>query len=243
MKPAKFKTNRTIKRLRSSSSLARLLTALVSLSAGIASPLAHGEQNAEWEPAPASISSRWGEDVTPENVWEEYPRPQLVRDGWKNLNGLWNYKIGAIETTEQPKTWDGKILVPFALESSLSGVGKRLDGKEALWYQKTFEYGAVSGRLLLNFEAVDHTSTIWVNGQEIGKNVGGNLPFSLDITEAVKKGSNEIVLRVEDSQATAANTNYGANRSGKVTRSGILQCLESGKPCGWKRCLPHIYSL
>src|SRR6186713_1416717 len=87
---------------------------------------------ADWKPATAPLMTKWGKNVTPENAWKEYPRPQLVRKDWLNLNGLWDYAITQ-KDAPQPEAWDGQILVPFCLESALSGVGKRLTKDQHLW--------------------------------------------------------------------------------------------------------------
>ncbi|MFA6631299.1 MAG: beta-galactosidase, partial [Kiritimatiellia bacterium] len=126
--------------------------------------------------------------MTPESAWREYPRPQLVRDGWINLNGLWEYAVTP-KNGEQPVEWQGRILVPFSVESALSGVGRPIEPGELLWYRRTFEAQPRKGeRLLLHFGAVDFRTQVWVNGVEVTDvpNESGNLPFSLDITEAVK---------------------------------------------------------
>jgi hypothetical protein len=156
----------------------------------------------DWKPAPSSLSTTWGEEVGPDNVWTEYPRPQLERPQWSNLNGLWNYAVAPTAAT-RPASWDGRILVPFALEAPLSGVGRRLKADEALWYQRQFDLKSrPRGRLLLHFEAVDYASEVWVNGKSVCTNTGGNLPFSADITAAVKAGANELVVRVVDATDT-----------------------------------------
>src|SRR5690606_5138058 len=134
----------------------------------------------------------WGAQVTPENAWREYPRPALKREQWTNLNGLWDYSITS-QDADAPDEWSGKILVPFAIESRLSGQQKLLDADEALWYRSTFDCDVQTGnRVLLNFEAVDYRCRVYVNGQDVGGHVGGNTPFTLDITEAAKNGDNEI---------------------------------------------------
>ncbi len=92
----------------------------------------------DWKPAPVPIRTRWAKDVSPEKAHPEYPRPQMVRKDWTNLNGLWDYAI-TTKDAKQPDKWDGKILVPFCIESSLSGVGKHPDEKQALWYHRTFK--------------------------------------------------------------------------------------------------------
>ena len=157
-----------------------------------------------WEPAPNSMLTEWGAKVTPETAWREYPRPAMKRDQWSNLNGLWNYAVTEKSQTTAPSEWQGKILVPFAIESALSGVKKAFKPDEALWYRRAFEAKPQSERrYLLNFEAVDYQSKIWVNGQEVGRHTGGNLPFSFDITSALQSGPNTVTVRVTDATDTA----------------------------------------
>ncbi len=151
-----------------------------------------------WKPVPDKMMTTWGSEVSPENAWREYPRPQFERASWKNLNGLWDYTITA-KGTAKPAEWQGKILVPFAIESTLSGVGKLLTPEQTLWYRQTIPLTPKPGhRTLLNFGAVDYQSTIWMNGKQIGAHTGGNTPFSFDVTDALKPGSNEIIVRIED---------------------------------------------
>ena len=151
-----------------------------------------------WKPVPDKMMTTWGSEVSPENAWREYPRPQFERANWQNLNGLWDYAITE-KGADKPTEWQGKILVPFAIESTLSGVGKLLTPEQALWYRQTISLTAKTGRrTLLNFGAVDYRSTVWMNGQQIGAHTGGNTPFSFDVTNALKPGSNEIIVRIED---------------------------------------------
>jgi hypothetical protein len=154
---------------------------------------------AEWRPADGPLMTRWAAELTPENAWREYPRPQMVRKEWTNLNGLWQYAIRP-KAEDQPSEWDGEILVPFAVESALSGVKKPVSPDERLWYRRTFEKPATpeGGRLLLHFGAVDWQCTVWVNGKEVGEHKGGFDPFSFDIAGAVRDGENEIVVAVWD---------------------------------------------
>ena len=155
---------------------------------------------AAWKPAGDRIMTRWAGEVGPENALPEYPRPQMVRADWLNLNGLWDYAIVAKDAA-QPKEWDGRILVPFAAESALSGVGKPVGADRALWYRRTVKVPGEwrKGRVLLHFGAVDWESTVWVNGQEAGEHRGGYDPFSYDVTELLRRGGKqEIVLRVLD---------------------------------------------
>ncbi len=150
-------------------------------------------------PFQSQLITKWGMEVTAENAWTEYPRPQLQRDNWQNLNGYWDYAITPIAQTETPEKWSGKILVPFCLESKLGKVQYLLDASEALWYHRTFQIDLAHGtRQLLNFEAIDYRCEVYVNGKSVAKHQGGNTPFSIDITEAVKDGENELVVRVED---------------------------------------------
>ncbi len=151
------------------------------------------------KPFMSELITKWGEEVTPENAWTEYPRPQLRRDHWSNLNGQWDYAITAIEQDQTPSEWNGKILVPYCLESRLGGVQRLLDATEALWYRRAFDAKKSDGkRLMLNFEAVDYRCEVFVNGKSVGTHVGGNTPFSFDISGAIKDGENELIVRVED---------------------------------------------
>lgn len=151
------------------------------------------------KPFVSEMITKWGESVTPENAWTEYPRPQLKRAVWTNLNGHWDYAVTPIEQKEMPSDWDGKILVPYSLESKLGGVQRLLDATEALWYRRTFEAKkSDQKRLMLNFEAVDYRCEVVVNGKSVGSHVGGNTPFSIDVSHAIQDGENELVVRVED---------------------------------------------
>ena len=153
-----------------------------------------------WAPAGDRIRTAWAEEVTPENVHKEYPRPQMVRPDWKSLNGLWEYSITP-KNAAVPEKFDGQILVPFAVESSLSGVGRMLTPEDALWYKTTFRVpSAWKGmRLMLNFEAVDWQADVIVNDIQVGRHTGGYTHFSFDITPYLKSGDNTLVVRVEDS--------------------------------------------
>lgn len=160
--------------------------------------LSVASSQSEWEMAEHHTVTRWAEKVTPDNAWREYPRPQMVRNNWKNLNGLWEYAV-VDRGHSQPDEWQGHILVPFCLESALSGVKGRLTGRDALWYRRTFEKAQTSDeRMLLHFEAVDYETQVWVNGTKIGSHTGGHVPFHFDITDAIKDGENEIIVRVYD---------------------------------------------
>jgi beta-galactosidase/beta-glucuronidase len=147
----------------------------------------------------SDLITPWGEKVTDQNAWQSYPRPLLQRKQWQNLNGLWEYAVTPVAQQEQPSQWQGRIRVPFCLESKLGGVQKALQKDQALWYRRTFT-AAAAERTLLNFEAVDYRCRVLVNGKEAGGHRGGNTPFTLDITGAVRVGENEVVVCVEDEQ-------------------------------------------
>ena len=137
-----------------------------------------GRQSEAWEPAKGPLMTRWAADVDPAAPLPEYPRPQLVRSDWQNLNGLWDFAIAAADAA-QPVEWQGEILVPFPVESALSGVMKRVSPDERLWYRRTFTVPAEwqDRRVLLHFGAVDWHAKVFVNGQEVGEHKGGYDPF------------------------------------------------------------------
>jgi hypothetical protein len=155
--------------------------------------------NAEWTMNTDQLVSRWAAEVTPENVWPEHPRPTMVRETWQHLNGLWDYAIVPVKK-DAPKKYDGKILVPFAAESALSGVKKAVGAENQLWYRRSFEVPEAwqGQRLLLHFGAVDWKAVVWVNGEQLGVHCGGYDPFYFDITDALKEGRQEVVVSVWD---------------------------------------------
>lgn len=158
----------------------------------------------------APILTRWGKEVTPENVWTEYPRPQMARgrETWRNLNGLWDYAVTGKDASE-PTSYEGKILVPFPIEAPLSGVGRDMAVDEAIWYRRVFEVpkrwrsSRNSHRVLLHIEAADWETTAWINNKKVGTHTGGYDPFSFDVTDALSdSGRQELVVRVWDPQGT-----------------------------------------
>ena len=180
--------------------IASLITALAWITIGVASA---GE---DWKPASPRLMTAWGEKVSPDNAWREYPRPQFVRERWQNLNGLWDYAV-AKRTEPLPAKFAGKILVPFALESALSGVGRPFGPEDRLWYRRGFAVPRDwdGQRVLLHFGAVDFECTLWVNGGLVGSHIGGSDPFTFDITPFLRDRSgaggdipNELVLAVTD---------------------------------------------
>lgn len=155
---------------------------------------------AEWHPAGKKIKTRWAAEVDPSNVLPEYPRPQLVRDAWCNLNGLWEFSVTPVGAAE-PTEYSERILVPFAVESSLSGIQRPVTENDCLWYKRTFEVPAGwKGRdVLLHFGAVDWRADVYVNDRLVGRHEGGFTPFSFDITPYLAgKGAQKLVVCVWD---------------------------------------------
>ena len=152
----------------------------------------------QWKPAGDKVKTSWAEKITPETVWQEYPRPLLERADWVNLNGLWSYAI--VNPGVVPDTYEGSILVPFAVESSLSGVQKTVGKEKRLWYKRTFTVPSnwKGKRVLLHFGAVDWQSEVFVNGIKVGGHTGGYTPFSFDITSCLQKGAQTLVVSVFD---------------------------------------------
>ena len=148
------------------------------------------------------LMTAWGEKVTAANAWREYPRPQMVRANWKNLNGEWDYAVTSVTNTPgRPEKWDGKILVPFCLESALSGVGRLLEPDQFLWYTRTIECAPKPGeRILLHFGGVDFRTMVFIGHDEVTDvpHEGGQNPFTVDITDYVKPGANELTVCVWD---------------------------------------------
>ena len=157
------------------------------------------EEEWNWKPAGDKIKTKWAEKLDPKNVWPEYPRPQLERKDWLNLNGQWLYSVRDTDNLK-PEKHDGSILVPFSLESSLSGVMKSINDKKVIWYEKEFEIPEKweKKKILLHFGAVDWKCTLYLNEAKIGEHSGGYTPFYFDITEKLNKGKNKIVLKVFD---------------------------------------------
>ncbi len=154
---------------------------------------------ADWKPADSPLTTPWTAKVTADHALPEYPRPQLERAKWTNLNGLWDYAIRPKEEA-RPAQFEGKLLVPFAVESALSGVKRPLTPDQRLWYRRTFTAARGKGsRLLLHFGAVDWRAEVFVNGKLAGTHEGGYDPFTLDITEALKPGTaQELTVAVWD---------------------------------------------
>ncbi|TDB65974.1 glycoside hydrolase family 2 protein [Arundinibacter roseus] len=155
-----------------------------------------------WKMVDGKIKSQWAAKVDPANPLAEYPRPQMIRPGWQNLNGLWQYAITPKATAAtSPTAFEGNILVPFAVESALSGVGRTVGKDSILWYKKTITLSSKlkNQAVLLHFGAVDWECDVFVNGQKAGSHQGGYDPFSFDITSLLAKGDQqEIMVKVWD---------------------------------------------
>lgn len=191
---------------------------------------------------PGHITTQWADDVNPANTLPDYPRPQLQRSNWQNLNGLWQYAVLPVSDNEAiPAAFQGNILVPFAAESALSGVGKIVGKDNILWYQKdiTVPDKRKGKRTLLHFGAVDWRSDIYVNGKQTGRHEGGYDPFTFDITDALKKGSKQqLAVRVWDP------TNDGPQPHGKqvVKPEGIWYTPVTGIwQTVWLETVPDTY--
>jgi hypothetical protein len=201
---------------------------LIALLAGIfllSGPVAADTNS--WKPAGDGLMTRWARQVGPDNALPEYPRPMMVRKEWKNLNGLWEYAITSGDGFEKrPEKYDGRILVPFCVESSLSGIKRRLAPGEGLWYKRSIELPKQwrGRRILLHFGAVDWECHVWVNGNEVGSHKGGYDPFVFDVTDLLKEGANELIVFVRDP------TNSGNQARGKQMdlESGINYTSTSG---------------
>ena len=156
--------------------------------------------SAQWKPAGDKIKTDWATQIDPENVLPEYPRPIMERKKKKNLNGLWNYAV-IDKGAALPQNFEGEILVPFAIESSLSGVGRTLGEQAELVYRRDFTTPSQwrGQRVLLHFGAVDWKADVWVNDVKVGSHTGGFTPFSFDITAALNaNGKNTLTVKVWD---------------------------------------------
>ena len=158
-------------------------------------------QKYSWQRVPGRIATKWADSVNPLNVLPEYPRPQMQRDQWTSLNGLWQYSIIPKSDENIPATFQGNILVPFAIESSLSGVEKTVGKDSILWYLKTIAIPEKrkGKKILLHFGAIDWRSDVFVNGKKVGTHEGGYDPFTFDITGFLNKSSQQqLLVRVWD---------------------------------------------
>ena len=188
--------NINLKLMKSKTILGFALAAIMAASCGNAP----AGETYQWQPVGDKIMTDWAAKIDPTNVLPEYPRPQMERAQWQNLNGLWDYAVTAKEGLK-PSQYDGKILVPFAIESALSGVGRSFTENDALWYSREFSVPKEwkGKRILLNFGAVDWKTEVYVDGKLAGEHVGGYDPFSFDITDLLTKGKkHNLTVKVLD---------------------------------------------
>ena len=181
--------------------------------------------------------TRWGETLNKQQVLQEYPRPQLVRESFYPLNGLWDYAITASDAC--PGAWDGQILVPFSPEAPLSGVGKTLRPGQVLWYRRPLPLKKRAGmRTLLHFGAVDQRAWVYVNGLLAGTHTGGYTAFTLDITKLLREGENTLTVAVRDDTDTVPL----ARGKQKTKRGGIWYTPQSGIwQTVWAELVPERY--
>lgn len=189
-------------------------------------------------PTRTPLLTRWGEDLDPDHPLPEYPRPQLRRGSYLNLNGRWDHAFRV--SGEEPTDWDGPIVVPFSPESLLSGVGRQLQPGEYLHYRRAFDLPGdfLSGRVLLHFGAVDQRCEVRLNGIEVVRHDGGYLPFSCDVTDSVRPGSNVIHVVVTD----PSDTGHGARGKQALQPGGIWYTAQSGIwQTVWLEAVPPQY--
>jgi beta-galactosidase/beta-glucuronidase len=198
-------------------------------------------QGPNWSPVPGKIQSKWADQIDISNPLSEYPRPHLVRENWQNLNGLWQYNINQGKLSTIPSSYEGQILVPFPIESSLSGVGKTVGKDQTLWYHKTIDINKAirKQQVILHFGAVDWLCEVYVNGKKVGSHEGGFDPFSFNITPYLKKGTKQdIVVGVWDP------TDEGPQPNGKqvVKPNGIWYTPVTGIwQTVWLEGVPESY--
>ena len=192
---------------------------------------------------PKRLYTRWGRELDPASVLQEYPRPGLVRESYLNLNGYWDYAFTKSERF--PEEYDGRILVPFSPEAPLSGVNRQLQPEEYLHYRRTFSLPSAetqnrseNGRWLLHFGAVDQICSVFINDQKVGSHTGGYLPFSFEVTDALRDGENLLRVVVRD----LSDTSYHAKGKQSLERGGMWYTAQSGIwQTVWMEHVPENY--
>lgn len=185
------------------------------------------------------LMTPWGEHLDENCILTEYPRPQMRRNSYLNLNGRWEYAI--TDSDESPRRWDGTILVPFSPESALSGVGRSLQPGQTLWYRREVivpqGFIPADGRLLLHFGAVDQEAAVYWNGRLLGRHMGGYNAFTLDATDALGP-RNSLVVRVHDD----TDASFHSRGKQKTRRGGIWYTPQSGIwQTVWMEAVPRHY--
>ena len=184
------------------------------------------------------LYTQWGENLDPDSLLNEYPRPQLKRDNYLILNGYWDYSI--TKSNQKPEKFTGKIVVPFSPESVLSEVNRQLLPSEYLWYEKVLPINKVEDgkRCILHFGAVDQSCEVFINHTKIIEHTGGYLPFSLDITDQIVEGDNYLTLKVTDS----SDTSYHSRGKQKLNNGGMFYTAQSGIwQTVWMEWVPNTY--
>ncbi len=217
------------------------------------------------------LYTRWGKEIDPEHVLEEYPRPQLQRYSYTILNGLWNCTFTSAEETDFPTSYDQKILVPFSPETVLSGVQRQLQPDELLWYEREFpiklfidhaqilKYSRDKApeRVLLHFGAVDQSCTVYIDHIKVCEHTGGYLPFTVDITDEIQDYLDRYSLYTEESDFAdhtqkfpvltvcvrdVSDTSYHARGKQKLASGGMYYTATSGIwQTVWAEIVPEIY--
>ncbi len=199
----------------------------------------YGQITEKWSMASVPVKTIWADSVSPENVYKDYPRPQMVRKGnWMNLNGLWDMAFSDTSSKE-PVNYHRQILVPFPVESALSGVKEKLTPTQFLWYKRKFRYTVKnSGKVLLHFGAVDYKAWIFINGKEVGTHEGGYTSFSFEISKYLMSGENEIVVKVYD----PSNDGIGPHGKQVLNPGNIYYTASSGIwQSVWLENVPHDF--
>lgn len=201
-----------------------------------------------WNIKGDKITTEWAEKVTPENVWQEYPRPQLKRSEWTNLNGIWNYSVTNKSTQKSAVSYQDEILVPFAIESALSGVNKTFTANDKLWYKRDFTLSTKTKgqKTILHFGAVDYECSVWINNKLVGTHKGGNNSFSFDISQSLKSGAKQTIEvcvtdPTDEESITRGKQQMNQNGIWYTPVSGIWQTvwLETVNPTHINKVLPQ----